>query len=510
MLDNATRRQLLERHKSSGFPGSIIDVYNAYNQGIDLISQFEMSSQPQVQVANTPQQQQEGLRPFHQQGQTNQSMVFPNVPANTNFNTVGMKAPINIKKVDNQGNLVKSYENVPPGIHNLPTGPVGGTVIETPANMQSGGVRKYQAGDALPTFGKTAPDWRATGPALRVNDTIYRDHELTGATRIPIDPETGEQLPILLPTADVVGRQKYDDAITEAINRTGSGLLGEYASPEDYKKMEGAVRSGMNNAGKDLLYAAGDVLSAPQRYLVNAPLAYGLGKTPNLSMFPLADRARGINQPNAFPSETLEIKNPIGAFATDVLTDPSVVASLGVGLGRAGLKQVADKAAKYATTQTPLRNAYKINPWAFKPQEGMMYRGLGEEGFKDAMESGLLRPRQYNYPAKRNLSEIVNSPKQFTRTYFAPSEQFDVVRGYGSNYIAEVPKTSDFARRYGRQDWSWSTGRQIPLEEANLYKQDWLRGYRQINPPKQLPGSNTFNKYGGVRNKVPYYNKLKN
>lgn len=140
-MNNATRRQLLERHKQSGFPGSIIDVFNAYNQGIDLISQFEMSSQSQMQVANTPQQQQEGLRPFHQQGQTNQSMVFPNVPPNTNFNTVGMKAPINIKKIDNQGNLVKSYENVPPGIQSLPTGPVGGTVIETPANMQSGGVK---------------------------------------------------------------------------------------------------------------------------------------------------------------------------------------------------------------------------------------------------------------------------------------------------------------------------------------------------------------------------------
>lgn len=153
MLDNATRRQLLERHKSSGFPGSIIDVYNAHNQGIDLISQFEMSN---AQVANTPQQQQEGLRPFHQQGQTDQSMVFPNVPANTSFNTVGMKAPINIKKIDNQGNLVKSYENVPPGIHNLPTGPVGGTVIETPANMQSGGIRKYQSGAKIDPFSPRA------------------------------------------------------------------------------------------------------------------------------------------------------------------------------------------------------------------------------------------------------------------------------------------------------------------------------------------------------------------
>jgi len=139
MLNNQLRRQLLERHKQSGFPGSIIDVYKAYEQGVDIISNFEQQQMQQPQVAQTPQQQQAGLRPFHQAGNTSQSMVFPNVPPNTPFNTVGMKAPINIEKYDKQGHLVKSYENVPPGIENLPTGPSEGTVIETPANMQSGG-----------------------------------------------------------------------------------------------------------------------------------------------------------------------------------------------------------------------------------------------------------------------------------------------------------------------------------------------------------------------------------
>lgn len=146
-MNNATRRQLLERHKQSGFPGSIIDVFNAHNQGIDIIGQYEqeqmMQQQQNMQVAQTPQEQQQGLRPAHQMGNVNQSMVFPNVPPNTPFNTVGMKAPINIQKYDEQGHLVKSYENVPPGIENLPTGPQGGTVIETPANMQNGGKRNY-------------------------------------------------------------------------------------------------------------------------------------------------------------------------------------------------------------------------------------------------------------------------------------------------------------------------------------------------------------------------------
>ena len=136
-MDNATRRGLLTRHRQSQFPGSILDVFKAHDQGIDLIGEFE---QQQMQVAQTPQQQQQGLRPSHQAGNVNQSMTFPNVPPNTPFNTMGMKAPIDIKKFNEQGHLVKSYDNVPPGVQSLPTGPQRGTVIETPANMQSGGV----------------------------------------------------------------------------------------------------------------------------------------------------------------------------------------------------------------------------------------------------------------------------------------------------------------------------------------------------------------------------------
>ena len=161
-MNNQIRRQLLERHRASGFPGSIMDVFSAYNQGIDLIADFQQQQQQQVRqqqlqqlqqaqqaqqqeqqvaVAETPEEQAEGLRPYHEAGNTNQTMVFPNVPANTPFNTVGMKAPINIEKYNNQGHLIESFKNVPPGIQSLPTGSQEGIVIETPANMQRGGVK---------------------------------------------------------------------------------------------------------------------------------------------------------------------------------------------------------------------------------------------------------------------------------------------------------------------------------------------------------------------------------
>ena len=179
-MDNATRRQLLQRHKQSGFTGSILDVYNAYNQGVDLIGQFEQ--QNNIGVAESPQQQQQGLRPAHQAGDINKSMVFPDVPPNTTFNTEGMKAPINIEKYDEQGHLVKSYENVPPGVRNLPTGPQRGTVIETPARMQGGGFN-----DTMQQYANMYNKFNPEGAAAMANMpertpdrlTSYTDAEMT-------------------------------------------------------------------------------------------------------------------------------------------------------------------------------------------------------------------------------------------------------------------------------------------------------------------------------------------
>jgi len=139
-MDNQTRRILLERVKASGFPRSILDVF----QNPAILDEYTAQQQQQPVVAQTPQEQEQGLRPAHEAGNVGQSMVFPNVQPNQSFNTVGMKIPIDINKVDNQGNLVESYKAVPPEVYDLKTGPNQGTVIETPARMKTGGVKKYQ------------------------------------------------------------------------------------------------------------------------------------------------------------------------------------------------------------------------------------------------------------------------------------------------------------------------------------------------------------------------------
>ena len=144
MLTNEARREILNRVRASGFPGGISEALKAAEQGVDVISQFEeqQAQQQEMQMAQTQQEQETGLRDEHAAGNTGASMAFPNTAPNQSFNTVGMKAPIDIQKVNDQGHLVESYKNVPPGIQDLPTGPHEGTVIESPAAYQKGGFEK--------------------------------------------------------------------------------------------------------------------------------------------------------------------------------------------------------------------------------------------------------------------------------------------------------------------------------------------------------------------------------
>jgi len=133
-MTNAQRREIINSAKASGYQGSYVDLFR----------QAEIS--PDAYVASTPEQYQDGLRTQHAAGNTDASMAFPNVPPNTPFNTHGMKVPIDIKKYDEQGHLVKSYESVPPGVDAINTGPSQGTVIETPSERLQEGGYKAQGG----------------------------------------------------------------------------------------------------------------------------------------------------------------------------------------------------------------------------------------------------------------------------------------------------------------------------------------------------------------------------
>tara|TARA_R110002012_G_scaffold278711_1_gene466423 strand:- start:2099 stop:3235 length:1137 start_codon:yes stop_codon:yes gene_type:complete len=175
-MTNQERRQLLDRFRASDMEGSILDVFQAYNQGVDLISQHEASQAKDQPVTLTgPQEQREGLRPYHAAGDLDRSAVFKDVPPNTPFNTSGMKIPINIDKYDEQGHLVESHKSVPPGVRNIPTGPYRGDVIETPAKgyRDGGFVNKKQKGGFIQADVNNNLEWMredGTDPALGSRD----------------------------------------------------------------------------------------------------------------------------------------------------------------------------------------------------------------------------------------------------------------------------------------------------------------------------------------------------
>ena len=132
---------------------------------------------------------------------------------------------------------------------------------------------------------------------------------------------------------------------------------------------------------------------------------------------------------------------------------------------------------QFLTERTPLKYTYKINPWAFKPQEGMMYRGIGQEGFEDALESGVFRSKQNVEPIYFPGTNF-RASKEFSKAYFTPN--FETASRYGQGYVAEVPLTaSDWGRRYGRQTWSQIARRDIPVNEGRILQKDWLMGYKE-------------------------------
>ena len=154
----------------------------------------------------------------------------------------------------------------------------------------------------------------------------------------------------------------------------------------------------------------------------------------------------------------------------------------------------------YLTTQTPLANAYKINPFAFKPTEGMMYRGIGKAGMKDALESGVFRQAGFSSGVpKYNQVWYAEGPERFAKAQY-----------FSKDVIAEVPKSSftqasvdKFRGAPGMQ--VRGTNQHIPINEGRILQKDWLRGYKPIEVPKKENGGwlEKYNDGGPIQ---PNYN----
>jgi hypothetical protein len=220
---------------------------------------------------------------------------------------------------------------------------------------------------------------------------------------------------------------------------------------------------------------------------------------------PQRQAVRMITGKEQSPSEAMNIKNPYGAFAADAILDPANL----VGAGLLG------KAAKASTKTGVLSNAYKINPFAFKPNPKNYYRGIGRTGLDDAIESGVLRP-PVNSPYKDRLymTPTIGETSMYnknTSTYKGDpfggiNDSWEVIPPKDNRgYIAEIPQNKvnfTINNDIGNTGSGYSTIHPN-ISDVKLYKEHWLQGYKEV--PKKENGGwlDKYNDGGPVQ---PNYN----
>lgn len=222
----------------------------------------------------------------------------------------------------------------------------------------------------------------------------------------------------------------------------------------------------------------------------------------------------------------------------------------GASKGISSVMQDANQVGNYLTTQTPLKDTYKINPWAFKPnpeayyhrspnlqnivnQETGMLQGFGQSEAGQAY-SELAKPGMGNTllsdgrVSRLNLRKPANSEMYFSKgvpldwgrynpeTLNQAGKRIMTGQGYPGPYIAEVTDVPFVAKANGKYSkvFDPNTGeyvrgvlpptniesyavskRPISLDEANFYTEDWLRGYKKVPKPTTVNSSkiNTAN-----------------
>ena len=120
-----TAAEIMKQAYSENYQGSITELIM---QAEAAEMQEQQAVAQEMEVANTPEQQQVGLT----QGPP-RPMAFPNT-GGQDFNTMGMDYPVDMQGYDDTGGLV------PPGIESIPVGPKVDTVIENPTQYRAGGI----------------------------------------------------------------------------------------------------------------------------------------------------------------------------------------------------------------------------------------------------------------------------------------------------------------------------------------------------------------------------------
>jgi len=163
MLDNQTRRELLSKARQSGFPGSILDVFTAYEQGKDIIGEYQQQQQQQQgQQMSDMAAQQAGMMP---PGQQPLPQEMPQAPAGPPPGLQGQSLPG--PQPPANPNLVDSTQQQPVGMATNAKGSSGGQVL-----MATGGFVEKFTEDQYNKFSSHFPFSKEQRGSIAHNATI--------------------------------------------------------------------------------------------------------------------------------------------------------------------------------------------------------------------------------------------------------------------------------------------------------------------------------------------------
>lgn len=460
-----------------------------------------------------------------------------------------------------------------------------------PAQKQNGGTLPYVAPDLLEV--EITPEGTELKDQPRELEAYYRDY----AAQYPREAyiQSRKENPIGREKIKRINSKEWNDYIEKQANKEYKGRIRNYAAEQllkenpqgdrnrkDYlksfteqelavlrnskskgkvnptlmQKFEGALKQGAAaGAPGDLRYKKVETESLTDEEMKDVGALDILG----ILGIPAKLVQAGYKDGYSF-LDALKGQENDASFIEDIATDPLNLVGLGLvskGANAAKLLKAYKNLSKLSNAKraSTLQNAYKLNPFAFKPKEGKVYRQVGKPGFDDAVkedriyEKGQKKVLEQNpdidYIAEYNraiaakgepgfsLEKPTNAPFFSKGDLFFPSS-FKKGKGKTSNSGVEYLFEGDlpdeaFLPRYRDQYLSpkeaaklkSNTGVLRPeysdLSNFEIYKKDWLRGYKKIkaptlnarlsdNPSKAMGG--TLDKsVMGYRDDSPYKNE---
>lgn len=138
-----------------------------------------------------------------------------------------------------------------------------------------------------------------------------------------------------------------------------------------------------------------------------------------------------------------------------------------------------------------INQTYKINPWAFKPNPESYYRVVGKDAINDALESNLIRTKSNN--VKSNKGIVLNNRPTAFPSFSKGKISTEYAEGLPEHGLIETTRAMSPSNlgRHGKGTTQFpinSEGnyiKEFPLNEATLYKKDWLQGYKKIPVEKK-------------------------